>query len=72
MSELYSRICEEGRRKEAREQWVAMLPWMAAKILKFKPFQEYFDQVSGANFDLRPDEEILAEVAEIRKEMKGE
>ena len=49
-----------------------MLPWMAAKILKFQPFQEYFDQVSGANYDLRPDEEILAEVAEIRKEMKGE
>ena len=47
-----------------------MLPMMASKVLKFMSFEEYYDQVSGRNIDLRPDEEILAEVEAIRKEMK--
>lgn len=65
-------IRRETRKEEAREQWIAMLPMMASKMLKFMSFEEYYDQVSGRNIDLRPDEEILAEVEAIRKEMKEE
>lgn len=71
MASLNSRIYSETRRKEAREQWIAMLPMMAAKILKFISWQEYYDQVTGQNIDLRPDAEILAEVEQVRKELAG-
>ena len=69
-SGLYTTIRSETRKREAREQWLSMLPMMASKVLKFMSFEEYYDQVSGRNIDLRPDEEILAEVEAIRKEMK--
>ena len=67
MADLVKQIHAENRKKEAREQWVAMLPLMAAKILKYTSWSEYYDQTSGQNIDLRPEAEILAEVEEIRK-----
>lgn len=68
--ELNLKICEELRKKQAREQWLAMLPLMTIKMIKFKSFEDYYEQVSGKNIDLRPDSEILAEVEEIRREMR--
>lgn len=63
---------EDRRRREAREQWVAMLPLMSAKILKYVSFEDYYGKISGKDFDLRPDSEILDEVAEIRRQLKEE
>lgn len=68
---LDKKIREADRRKEAREQWLAMLPLMAIKMLKFKSFEDYLAQVTGQNIDLRPDAEILAEVEQVRKELAG-
>ena len=62
---------EAERRAEAREQWCSMLPFMSLKLLKFVSFDDYYGQISGRDFDLRPDEEILAEVEEIRKQLQG-
>lgn len=61
---------EGNKRKEAREQWIAMLPLMAEKRIEYMSFEAYYDQVSGKSIDTRPDEEILEEVYEIRKMMK--
>lgn len=62
---------EEILKEHIRDQWTAMLPFMAANILKYMSFSDYYDQVSGKNFDLRPDSEILEEVQMIRKEIEG-
>ena len=48
-----------------------MLPFMSLKLLKFVSFDDYYGQISGRDFDLRPDEEIIAEVEEIRKQLQG-
>lgn len=34
-------------------------------------FEDYYDQATGANIDLRPAKEILAEVEEVRREING-
>ena len=69
--ELDKKVREADRRKEAREQWLAMLPLMSVKMLKFMSFEDYLGQVTGQNIDLRPDAEILAEVEQVRKELAG-
>lgn len=68
---LNRKASEEIQKEHIRDQWTAMLPFMAANILKYMSFSDYYDQVSGKNFDLRPDSEILEEVQMIRKEIEG-
>lgn len=62
---------EARNRDDAFQTWLVQLPFMIRKEMKFKSFGDYWSQVSGKNIDLRPDEEILAEVAAIREELKG-
>lgn len=39
-------------------QWLAMLP----NMVKYVRFEEFRDLVTGANIDLRPVDEIIAEI----------
>ena len=66
---MLKKALEGERRREAREQWVAMLPLMVTKQAKFIEFEEYYEQTTGKNIDMRTDEEILAEVAEVRAQL---
>ena len=66
------RKAREGKnREDAYQEWLAQLPFMIRKEAKYISFTDYWDRVSGKNLDLRPDSEILAEVAAIREELKG-
>ena len=62
---------EALNREDAYRVWLAHLPYMIEKKMRYKSFETYWDQVSGKSLDTRPDAEILAEVAEIREELKG-
>ena len=48
-----------------------MLPFMAVGILKFISFDDYYKKMTGGDIDWRPDADILAEVEEIRKQMRN-
>lgn len=69
LQKMLKKALEGERRREAREQWVAMLPLMVKKEAKFIEFEEYYEQITGKNIDMRTDEEILAEVAEVRAQL---
>ena len=55
--------------KQIREQWLMLLPIMQMNMIKYISFEDYKVKVSGGDIDNRPAEEIIAEVAEIRKTM---
>jgi hypothetical protein len=57
------------RDKQIREQWLMLLPLMQMGTIKFTSLEDYKVHVSGGDIDTRPAEEIIAEVAEIRKTM---
>lgn len=59
------------KKEEIREQWVVQLPLMAIKYLEYKSFEDYYNHITGGDIDTRPTEEILAEVAEVRKYTGG-
>lgn len=42
-------------------QWCGMLP----SLVKYMSFDEFYDQMTGANIDLRPTEEIIKELEEL-------
>ena len=69
---LVVRAINEKRRREAREEWLAALPFMYLKWLKFVSFKDFYESATGANIDLRPSDQILAEVEQIRAEMRGD
>lgn len=69
---MYRQIRIEERRTQAREQWLSMLPMMIKKEVKYMSWEDYWDRVSGATYDTRPAEEILAEVTQIREEFARE
>lgn len=60
---------KEHLRREAREQWLTMLPFMSMKFLKYISFEDYYGQYSGESLDTRSDEAILAEVEEVRRQL---
>jgi len=61
---------KERKKDEIRAQWVAQLPFMSMKFIEYMPFEDYYDRMIGANIDRRSDEEIIAMVAEIRKDLE--
>ena len=69
--EMNKQIRIEERRTEAREQWIAMFPMMVTGQINYMSFKDYYDQVSGVTLDLRPVDEIMAEIDEIEKELRG-
>lgn len=62
------------REKESEEkilrQWLAILPVMYAGMVKFVQYEDFRAKLTGSDIDTRPVEEILAEVAEVRKEIQ--
>lgn len=48
-------------RDKHREEYLALLPKMV-EVGKYMTFDDYFDKATGRNIDLRPTEEILAEI----------
>jgi len=57
-----SKSVEEDR---IRNQWNALLPFMAIKWLKWMPFEEYADGCTGRNIDTRPKDEIIDEILKL-------
>lgn len=68
---LYKKIQEDLMTESLRQEWLAYLPMMAAGIIKGMTFAEY-KRRSVTTLDTRSNEDILAEVAAVRKEMRGE
>ena len=62
---------EEERREQIKRQWTAMLPLMSIKYLKYIPFEEYYEKCTGATIDLRPVEEIIADIEETHRKAFG-
>lgn len=60
---------EQERDDRIFQQWVVQLPLMSPD--NFVSLADYKDKVTGANIDRRPTAEILAELDELEKELKG-
>ena len=46
-------------------QWCALLPFMHMKYLNYMSFQDYRDQVTGRNLDLRDTDTIVRELKQL-------
>ena len=53
---------ENIQKERIRQQWIAALPFMYLKQLKYMSFQDYYDACTGANIDWRPAEVIIQEI----------
>lgn len=59
----FLKIAKEKEEDERlRSQWVAMLPFMSMQQLKFMSFEDYKDQCTGKNIDIRPADDIIKEL----------
>jgi len=66
--QMIAKAVEDRREQRARQEWLALLPWMTEKT--YKPFEEFYRErtMRGRTpLTRRPKEEILAEVEAIRK-----
>lgn len=58
-----------GKDKEQNDrffqQWIQYLVPMSKQELKYVSFEDYVDQCTGRNIDLRPAEDIIAELEEL-------
>ena len=59
--EIVMLAIEEKNKAEKRQEWLALLPLMVT-VGKYKSFEEYYDLASGKGIDLRPADEIIAEI----------
>lgn len=50
--------------EKARDQWLALYPFMALKMIKNITLDNFVDMATGRDLDLRPDNEILKEAQE--------
>lgn len=66
---LIEKAKEENKREELYRAWLAHIPAMQNGSIPMQSFKEYYDHCTGKDIDTRPEEEILAEVRAIRKEM---
>lgn len=62
---------EEESKEQFRREWLAMIPMMLFSG-KYMTFEEYYNNVSGKNIDMRPAEEIMAEIDRAHAKAKGE
>lgn len=65
-------ITAKNNEEKAFRQWLAVLPVMWSGAAKFIEFEDFRARLTGEDIDTRPESEILAEVEEIRREMKGD
>lgn len=70
MADLWTVIRDETNRKQAWDLYLEQFHYMVGGHMKYESFSTYFDRVTGKDIDTRPDAVILAEVEEIRKQMK--
>lgn len=66
---LVERAAEMRAKEWVHRQWCALYPDMIRGILKYMSFEEYYNRMTGGTIDRRSKEDILAEAAQIRKEM---
>ena len=53
---------EKIQEEKIRQQWIAVLPFMHLKQLKYMSFKDYYEACTGANIDWRPAKEIIQEI----------
>ena len=70
MLSLFRKIRDDNTTEILRKEWLAYLPLMVTGIVKKMTFQEYRDRCV-TTIDTRPASEILAEVEQVKKELKG-
>lgn len=61
---------KEDKKDKVRGEYCAMLP-ILMRIGKYMTFEQYYDEVTGANIDWRPSEEILKEAEEIQARLNN-
>lgn len=66
---LIIKALEQERDDRIFQQWVVQLPMMSRE--DFVSFADYKDKVTGANIDRRSAAEILAELADVERELQG-
>lgn len=63
---------EKEKEETYFSEWINLYPHMAMGLIKFISFNEYVDARTGRNIDMRPTEEIIAEIEELhRKKVEG-
>ena len=70
MATLYKKVKDDTTTEILRKEWLAYLPLMTTGIVQKMTFEEYKGRCV-TSIDTRPASEILAEVAQIEKELKG-
>lgn len=66
---IIAKAIEKDHEERAFRMWTVQLPYMSKD--DFVPFKEYLDRLTGKNIDRRPTLEILAELEEVEKRLKG-
>lgn len=56
---------DKMQEEEIKQQWNQMLPFMCMKFLKYVPFDEYKQGITGENIDTRPKEQIIDEILKL-------
>lgn len=69
--EFAKEAMEHERIEIHRAQWNALYPFMVMKRLKYFSFKDYYDMCLGRNVDMRPAEDIIAEIEELHNIEKG-
>ena len=67
--DLILKALEQERDDRIFQQWVVQLPLMGKE--NFVSFADYKDKLTGANIDRRSVAEIMAELDEVERELKG-
>ena len=60
----------EEKKDKVRGDYQAMLPFLMLRG-KYMTFEQFYDEMTGANIDWRPSDEILKEAEEIQARLKN-
>lgn len=61
---------KRDREEKVRGEYLALLPSLISSG-HYMTFDKFFDEMTGANIDLRPSEEILKEAEEIQERFRN-
>ena len=61
----------QNKKEKIYTLYASLLPYMI-QTGRYKPFEEFYDDWTGANIDWRPAEEILRESEEILRKQNGD
>lgn len=68
--DLINKAIDETRDERLFRQWCAQLPVMAMSGEAIS-FEDYRDRLTGGNIDMRPTDELLAELDKVERELLG-